>query len=133
MAKSDVNPLINHNSTTPDFTDKFPPVDLVVEAGIVPRLIELLARHDMPNLQLEAAWAITNIACTEVRHAHLLIRNGMSCSICCVYRCGSAVGITIKARRILLFAQYDFELFLTVINSLKKIKQFGMNYKKNRL
>ena len=57
-------------------TDKFPPVDLVVEAGIVPRLVELLARHDMPVLQLEAAWAITNIACTEVRHAHLLIRNG---------------------------------------------------------
>jgi importin subunit alpha-6/7 len=48
----------------------------VVEAGIVPRLVELLARHDMPVLQLEAAWAITNIACTEVRHAHLLIRNG---------------------------------------------------------
>ena len=133
MAKSDVNPLINHNSTTPDFTDKFPPVDLVVEAGIVPRLIELLARHDMPNLQLEAAWAITNIACTEVRHAHLLIRNGMSCSIYCFYRSESAVRIIIKTSRILHFSHYNFGFFFTVVNSLEKIKQFGVKYKKNRL
>lgn len=56
--------------------DKFPPVDLVVEAGVVPRLVQLLGRHDVPNLQMEAAWAITNIACAEVEHAKLLIDNG---------------------------------------------------------
>lgn len=56
--------------------DKFPPVDLVVESGVVPRLVQMLARHDLPQLQLEAAWAITNIACAEVKHARLLIDNG---------------------------------------------------------
>lgn len=56
--------------------DKYPPVDLVVEAGVVPRLLQLLSRNDLPNLQLEAAWAITNVACAEVRHVRLLINNG---------------------------------------------------------
>ena len=43
---------------------------------MVPRLVQMLSRHDLPKLQLEAAWAITNIACAEVRHARLLIDNG---------------------------------------------------------
>jgi importin subunit alpha-1 len=51
---------------------------LVVEAGVVPRLVQLLARFDLPKLQFEASWAITNIACSEVHHARLLIDNGRS-------------------------------------------------------
>jgi hypothetical protein len=43
---------------------------------VVPRLLQLLNRNDLPNLQLEAAWAITNVACAEVRHVRLLINNG---------------------------------------------------------
>lgn len=36
-----------------------PPIDAVVEAGAVPRLVDLLAE---PGLELEAAWALTNVA-----------------------------------------------------------------------
>ena len=56
--------------------DKNPPVDLVVEAGVVPRLVQVLSRNDSPKLQLEAAWAITNIACAGLQHATLLINHG---------------------------------------------------------
>ena len=42
----------------------------------MPRLVQMLTRNDLPQLQLEAAWTITNIACAEVKHAKLLISNG---------------------------------------------------------
>ena len=36
-------------------------------SGVVPRLVQLLGGHDDPRVQLEAAWALTNICrCEEV-------------------------------------------------------------------
>jgi hypothetical protein len=44
--------------------ERDPPVDAVLEAGVLPRLVALLQVND-PKLQFEASWAITNIASTE--------------------------------------------------------------------
>ncbi|KAL7979256.1 hypothetical protein Chor_015280, partial [Crotalus horridus] len=41
---------------------KNPPINQVIESGIIPKLVEFLYYHDTPNLQFEAAWALTNIA-----------------------------------------------------------------------
>ncbi len=46
--------------------EKDPPVREVLSAAVLPRLITLLATGD-EKLQFESAWAITNIASTEVR------------------------------------------------------------------
>ena len=47
-----------------------PPVEAVLGANILPRLVHILgAATNDPKLQFEAAWAITNIASTEfTRH-----------------------------------------------------------------
>jgi importin subunit alpha-1 len=38
-----------------------PPIQQVIECGAVPRLVAFLSRDDMPSLQFEAAWCLTNI------------------------------------------------------------------------
>ena len=39
-----------------------PPVQLVIDCGLVPKFISYIKQSDYPQLQLEATWALTNIA-----------------------------------------------------------------------
>ncbi|KAG8225143.1 hypothetical protein J437_LFUL006167 [Ladona fulva] len=43
-------------------SDRNPPIDALINSGILPILVACLERHDNPALQFEAAWALTNIA-----------------------------------------------------------------------
>jgi len=43
-------------------SDKNPPIDQIIEAGMLPILVDCLTKDDQPSLQFEAAWALTNIA-----------------------------------------------------------------------
>ncbi|KAI3849426.1 hypothetical protein MKX03_030822 [Papaver bracteatum] len=52
-----------------------PPIDKVVKAGVVPRFIGFLARNDLPQLQFEAAWALTNIAAGTSEHTRVVIQH----------------------------------------------------------
>lgn len=42
-----------------------PPVEKVLESGVLPALVQMLALHDKSTVQFEAAWALTNIASTD--------------------------------------------------------------------
>ena len=44
---------------------KDPPAKPVIDAGALPWLTAVLLAHDAPELQLEAAWALTNVASTQ--------------------------------------------------------------------
>ena len=43
-------------------SDRNPPIDALINSGILPVLVRCLSCTDNPSLQFEAAWALTNIA-----------------------------------------------------------------------
>jgi hypothetical protein len=43
-------------------SDKNPPIDQIIEANMLPILVDCLTKDDQSMLQFEAAWALTNIA-----------------------------------------------------------------------
>ena len=50
-----------------------PPIQAIVDAGVVPRLVSLLGRDDWVELQFEAAWAVSNVASGAQDHTHYVI------------------------------------------------------------
>jgi len=53
-----------------------PPIQAVIDSGLVPRMIEYVKQSEYPQLQLEATWALTNVASGTTVQCQSIIDKG---------------------------------------------------------
>jgi HEAT repeat protein len=56
--------------------ERNPPIQEVIDAEVVPRLVEFLTHDHHSALQFEAAWTLTNIASGTTKHTNRVIQHG---------------------------------------------------------
>lgn len=56
--------------------EKTPPIQPVIEIGMVPYLVQFIQQEAVPDLQFEAAWALTNIASGNADQTRCVVEAG---------------------------------------------------------
>lgn len=56
--------------------ENHPPIDIVIQAGVVPTLVNFMNENQPEMLQLEAAWALTNIASGSSDQTKVVVNAG---------------------------------------------------------
>lgn len=116
---------------------KYPPIDAVIEMGFVPKLVEYLDVFVSPAIQMEAAWALTNICSGSSEQTMYIIKEGAvgkfvnllkspnaDVSDQCVWALGNIAGDGFESR--------DIILNLNVVNILISILENNVRIKYQR-
>jgi len=81
VSKLHSNNATDHLQATIEFrrmlsVEDNPPIQAVIDSGVVPRLMEFLGYDHEEKLQFEAAWTITNIASGTTSHTRCVVQHG---------------------------------------------------------
>ncbi|KAJ9559181.1 hypothetical protein OSB04_013795 [Centaurea solstitialis] len=57
--------------------ERTPPIDQVIQSGVIPRFVEFLMREEFPELQFEAAWALAKIASGTTENTKVIVDHGV--------------------------------------------------------
>lgn len=117
---------------------KDPPIDDVIEMGLVPKLVEYLDDSINPAIQMEAAWALTNMCSGNSEQVMYIIKEGAvgkfvnllkspngDVSDQCVWALGNIAGDGIQSRDMIL----DLNVVDILISMLEK--NIRIKYQRN--
>jgi len=112
-----------------------PPIQQVINSGVVPRLMQFLSFDDDCKLQFEAAWTITNIASGSTAHTKVIVENGGICAFVkllrspnsevqeqAVWALGNIAGDSPAYRDLVLKTNNCMHLLIAIINAPKEPK-----------
>jgi len=112
-----------------------PPIQQVINSGVVPRLMQFLSFNDDCKLQFEAAWTITNIASGSTAHTKVIVDNGGICAFVkllrspnpevqeqAVWALGNIAGDSPEYRDLVLQTNNCMHLLIAIINAPKEPK-----------
>ena len=53
-----------------------PPIQMVIDSNLIPKLIELMGRKEQPSLQLESTWCLTTLATGDSYQIQTILDRG---------------------------------------------------------
>jgi hypothetical protein len=53
-----------------------PPIQVLIDSGIIPRLIELASQSDYPQLEFETTWTLANVTSGNSQQTQSIINKG---------------------------------------------------------
>jgi len=112
-----------------------PPIQEVINSGVVPRLMKFLSFDDDYKLQFEAAWTITNIASGSTTHTKVIVDNGGISAFVkllrspnaevqeqAVWALGNIAGDSPEYRDLVLQTNNSMHLLINILNSSQEPK-----------